>query len=51
MLHWYENVKLAITIDLNTLNDTASKIVLEANFDGTIIEGASNVKVTYTSLE
>lgn len=41
----------AIAIGLNTLNDTVSKIVLEANFDGTVIEGASNVKISYASLE
>lgn len=41
----------AIAVGLNPNNDTVSKIVLEANFDGTVIEGASNVKVTYTSLE
>lgn len=40
-----------IAVGLNPNNDTVSKIVLEANLDGTIIEGNSNVKVTYTSLE
>ena len=40
-----------IAVGLNPNNDTVSKIVLQVNLDGTIIEGNSNVKVTYTSLE
>ena len=41
----------AIAVGLNPNNDTVSKITIDINFGGTVIEGNSNVKVTYLSLE